>query len=88
MNALELYMEQENMHCMEGERGVKQLEAIVKVLGYGNGWMQGRAIEEFLTDNSGAIEAVLGFIHDWSERNSDWKDALQGELFEEEADES
>ena len=83
MEALEQFMQQERMFSMEGERGVEQLERIVEVLGYGTGFMRGRALEHFLSDNSGAIEAVVEFIREWADRNSEWEDALQAELFEE-----
>ncbi len=80
MNAeLSLYMQQEKMYSMEGYQGVDRLEQIVGVLGYPN-------ITEFLADNSGAIEAMLDFISTWSERNSDWAAALQGELWDSEED--
>lgn len=84
MEELQQFMQQEGMFNMEGERGVERLERIVEVLGYGTGFMRGRALEHFFSDNSGAIEAVLEFIGEWSERNSEWKEALQAELFEEE----
>jgi hypothetical protein len=79
MNALELYIDQENLYSFEGPRGVRNFEQVVKVLGYSD-------VREFLADNSGALEALLGFVHDWTERNSEWKEALQGELFEDEVD--
>jgi hypothetical protein len=83
MEALQQFMLQERMFSFEGDRGVKNLTRIVEVLGYGKGFMRGRALEEFLADNPAAIEAVVEFIGEWSERNSEWNDALQMELFEE-----
>lgn len=80
MNALELYMDQENLYSFEGHSGVRKFEKVVKVLGYND-------LTDFLADNSGALEALLGFVHDWTERNSEWKEALEAELVDVEAGE-
>jgi hypothetical protein len=77
MNALDLYLDQENLYSFEGHSGVRKFEQVVKVLGY-------RDVTDFLADNSGALEAMLGFVHDWVERNSEWKEALQAEFTTEE----
>jgi hypothetical protein len=86
MEAYELfdkYMDK-NFRSFEGERGVRNLEQLVETLGYGEGWMRGRAIEDFLTDNPGAVQAVVEFIGEWVERNSDWQDRLTDGVDEEE----
>ena len=70
MNALDLYLDQEEMYSFEGDSGVRKFEKVVNVLGY-------RDVREFLADNSGAMEALLGFVHDWTERNSEWKEAFE-----------
>jgi hypothetical protein len=80
MNPLDLYMEQENMYNFEGSRGVRRFEKVVGVLGY-------RDLQEFLEDNSGCLEAMLGFVHDWVERNSEWKEALESQLTDDAVDE-
>ena len=67
---------------MEGEQGVKSLETMCETLGYGSGWMRGRAIEEMLADNPGAVEAVAQFLADWAVRNTEWNTALE-EVLEE-----
>ena len=64
------------MFRMEGETGVKNLEQMCETLGYGSGWMRGRAIEEMLADNPGAVEAVAQFLADWAVRNTEWNNAL------------
>jgi hypothetical protein len=68
---------------VEGEAGVRNLEQTCEVLGYGQGWMRGRAIEEFLTDNPGAVEALYNFITEWAERNDAWAGAMQDALEQE-----
>ena len=67
----------------EGERGVRNLETVCEVLGYGEGFMRGRAIEEFLQDNPGAVEGLFNFIAEWAERNSDWAYKMEEQLEDE-----
>ena len=62
---------------MEGEQGVRNLETMCEHLGYGQGYMRGRAIEEMLADNPGAVEAVAEFLADWAVRNTEWNTALE-----------
>ena len=75
--------EQNFMTRTEGEGGVKQLENVCEVLGYGEGFMRNRAIEEFLTDNPGAVEALFQFISEWALRNPDWNDSMEEALEDE-----
>ena len=86
MEAYELFDKYMDNHfrSFEGERGVRNLEQLVETLGYGEGWMRGRAIEDFLTDNPGAVQAVVEFIGEWVGRNSDWQDRLSDGVEEEE----
>ena len=67
----------------EGEQGVRNLETMCETLGYGSGFMRGRAIEEMLADNPGAVEAVAEFLADWAVRNTEWNAAL-AEVLEDE----
>lgn len=83
--AFDAYCDNRFTTC-EGERGFRNLEELVETLGYGEGWMRGRAIEDFLTDNPGAVEAVLQFIGEWVERNDEWAERLQ-EAVEEDTEE-
>ena len=76
-----------HFRSIEGERGFRNLEQLVETLGYGAGWMRGRAIEDFLADNPGAVEAVLQFIGEWVERNNDWAERLQEAVEEYESEE-
>lgn len=65
----------------EGESGTRNLEQLCEVLGYGQGFMRGRAIEDFLQDNPGAIQAVVDFVE--SRINMfDWKQRLNEYLVE------
>lgn len=71
------------MFRLEGEQGVRNLEQMCETLGYGSGFMRGRAIEEMLADNPGAVEAVVQFLADWAVRNTEWNAAL-AEVLEDE----
>jgi len=75
--------EQNFMTRSEGEGGVKNLENVCEILGYGEGFMRNRAIEEFLTDNPGAVEALFQFITEWAVRNTDWQANMEDALAEE-----
>ena len=67
------YMSANQMHCMEGDRGVKQMEKIMsEVCGYNGDW--GGVLRNFFTDNSGAIEAVIEWIG--KARVSEWSENL------------
>lgn len=66
----------------EGERGVQSLEKLAEALGYGTGYMRGRALEEFLGDNSGAIEALLEWIGNTVGDVPEWEESLSEELCE------
>lgn len=60
--------QQPGRHHFEGERGVRNLEQLVKDIGYDNG------IEEFLADNQGAMEVIVEWISEWAEKGGiDWK---------------
>mgnify|MGYP000288235715 CR=1 FL=1 len=66
----------ENFRSYEGERGVRNLEQLCETLGYGQGYMRNRAVEEFLSDNPGAVQAVVDFIGEWTARNTAWQNKL------------
>ena len=61
----------------EGEIGVRNLNDLCETLGYGQGYMRNRAIEEMLADNPGAVEAVADFLFNWSIHNTEWNNALR-----------
>jgi DNA-binding FrmR family transcriptional regulator len=74
----------------EGERGHTDLEEMCEAVGYGQGFMRGRAIEEMLTDNPAAVEALAQFLAEQAERNGAWaqgmKDVLEENGYLEEAE--
>ena len=70
------YIDQENLR-FEGDRGVRDLEKLVEVLGYDSRFAAS-SIHNFLSDNPGAMEAIINWI---GEQNSqDWADSLSDEL--------
>ena len=73
---VELYMDN-FFRSTEGETGYNNLEAMCEAVGYGEGFMRGRAVEEMLQDNPGAVEAVAEFLKEWAVRNSTWARGLQ-----------
>ena len=75
--ALQEYCDQEGLHHFEGERGVKNLESIVEVLGY-NSRFSKRSLHEFLADNPGAQQALLEWIGD--QDGTTWEADLLEEL--------
>lgn len=77
MNMFEQYMEQ-HFERTDGVLAVESLEQLAETLGYGHSL--DHAINEFLADNPGAIEAVLQFVMDQAERNTEWQDRLAGAL--------
>ena len=76
---VENYMDNCFRSC-EGETGYRNLEDMCEALGYGEGFMRGRAVEEMLQDNPGAIQALADFLAEQAERNSDWNWHLQSVL--------
>jgi len=70
---LDKYIEQQNMYHFEGDTGVRNLEQVMSILGYGG-------IYEFLADNPGAQSGIIEWISEWADRNSEWKEALLAEV--------
>jgi len=77
------YMNQENMHVMEGHRGVTNLCKLVRAIGYTDEMGFGQLTYDatigdliaFFEDNSGAIEAVIEWIK--GARCVEWKENLE-----------
>lgn len=65
------YLDAFDLYRFEGESGVRNLEKIVSDVG---GY---RDIYQFLADNSGAVNGIVEFIAEWTERNSDWQANLE-----------
>lgn len=82
---LEEYKEQEKMYSFEGERGVERLNKICSAIGYKEtGFRYGSPLEEFLQDNSGAIEAILTWIEENGDNVEEWRENLETHLPEKE----
>lgn len=85
MSLMDRYWEEHNVRT-EGQAGLNSLERLVRILGYGTGFMQNRAVEDFLLDNPGAIEAMLDFVAKHATPGSEWHTALTDVLPPEEED--
>ena len=80
------FRHEERIHCLEGESGIVGLNKICNALGYKEGhWRNGTSLEEFLKDNSGCCEAIIEWITNQMDHNSEWKEALS---FEDDPDEN
>lgn len=79
----EKWMAENKIHNLEGTRGVNGLQKILGAIGYKDGNYLGYNVEilNFLSDNSGAIEAILNWIDD--QECPEWKETLVEELKEE-----
>jgi hypothetical protein len=63
MTNLEKWCDERKLYRFEGESGTKNLETVLKEIGYKeDGFRYGSAVERFLQDNPGAVEVLLNFI--------------------------
>lgn len=84
--AVDRYMDENELYRLEGRRGVENFAKVCRVLGYKDfssyGQMQGGAclgdIFEFLGDNPGCTEAMLEWIK--SQRNPEWTENVVEQL--------
>jgi len=65
------YLEGNKFYHFEGSRGVSNLDTLIDVLGY-------RDMDEFLSDNSGCLEAMIEWIKD--ARVPEWNEKFAGIL--------
>ena len=82
MDMSELLEEYQNINRLwhfEGDSGLGKFGEILKALGYReHGFKYGSVIEVFLSDNPGAIEAILNWI---GEQNApEWIEGIESEL--------
>jgi hypothetical protein len=77
---IEKWRNDNRAYCLEGDSGLENLEKLCRLLGYGHGFRWGDPIQHFLSDNSGACEAIVDFISEWTERNAEWREALEESL--------
>jgi len=83
-DALQRYMDDNRMYCMEGARGVRNLaKIVVDVCGYTPDYRG--AMVGFFEDNPGAIEAVIEWIG--KQKVIEWKDNLESLVGPEEEEE-
>lgn len=84
---LQNFLDQQQFHSFEGERGIERLNEVINECGYkDSGFRNGSTVEEFLKDNPGAIENLLEWIGDnHSDCFEDYKSQEydNGETFEE-----
>jgi hypothetical protein len=79
---IEKWQDEHKLNRLEGTRGVNGFQKLCGALGYkeGNYLGYGNEIINFLSDNSGAIEALITWI---SEQNvPEWKENLLEEIEE------
>lgn len=67
---IEKYCDMQKLYHFEGESGIRKFGKIYNVLGY-------RSLDEFLADNSGAIQAMIEWIG--TQRNTEWVQAFENE---------
>lgn len=78
---LQTFMDQNDITNLEGSGGVKALGKICSALGYGAAYNSSlNNIQDFFEDNSDAITAVVEWIIDQGERNSDWADSIRDKI--------
>jgi hypothetical protein len=76
---VEQFLDQNNIYSFEGGSGVRNLTKLVEALGYGGNFQDG--LHEFLSDNSGAIQAVVEWIS--SQRSVEWENELDNHIEQE-----
>ena len=77
---VENWCDKHGAHHFEGDAGLQRFNNLCAAIGYaGHQFKFGSPLEHFLSDNPGAIEAVLEWIVERGE-NCEWKTALESEL--------
>lgn len=75
---IEKWCDQNQAYSWEGSRGIRNFTKLVGVLGY-------RSLDDFLSDNSGAMEAMVEWIG--GTRMPEWTDKMKDEVGGDEDDE-
>ena len=70
---------QEHNNVYHFEMNTRNLEKLVATLGY-------ESVEDFLSDNPGAQQAVVEFISDWADRIPEWKESLLNDISDDDDD--
>jgi len=80
---VDTFLDKNQLYHFEGDRGVGNLEKLLKEIGYkGHSFKYGTPVEAFLSDNPGAIEALIEWIKETNVK--EWEDALTSEDDEDE----
>lgn len=77
---LDEYQNKKRFFNFEGDSGMARLNEIFETLGYGHNYRYGSPLEAFLSDNSGACEAMLEWLAATGDHIPEWKESLQGAL--------
>lgn len=84
---LRKWQDKNRAYSFEGETGVARLEKLVEALGYrGHQFKYGDPVQQFLADNSGAMEALICWIEEQVEENPEWKEKMVEALQDESED--
>lgn len=79
------FCQQEKIYRFEGESGLQNINKVCEALGYrATGFRFGTNLEVFLTDNPGAVEAILEWINE--QNDSEWRNNIESELESEESE--
>lgn len=72
------WQDENRVHNFEGSSGIERFEKLLKVIGYADGNFFNDVLRNFLSDNSGAIEAIIEWIG--AREVDEWADALRDEV--------
>jgi hypothetical protein len=76
---IEEYKAVNHLYRFEGDTGVANLNKICKAIGYkGHQFKYGSPVESFLSDNPGAIEAILEWMCD--QDIEEWRNEITTDL--------
>ena len=74
---MQIFREEEKIHCLEGSSGLDGLNKICAAIGYKEQcYREGSSLEEFLKDNSGCCDAIVEWITNHLDSIPDWKEGL------------
>lgn len=76
---IDKFCKQEKISSFEGRIGVINLEKILLAIGYDD--FNNSVVENFLTDNPGAIETIVEWIRSVGDK-TDWKEMIESEILD------
>ena len=72
------FIEENQIYSFEGDSGISNLNKICSALGYKeSGFRYGSSLETFLSDNSGACDAIVDWIRDNISGIQEWVDSIE-----------